>query len=90
MPHSKSWCWAAILRTEPIAAVDATGQAYHALRTLRVEEPDITVSALKAFFARSGCTLDELHIAAADLRENSYREELPEIRIIAAVEPADE
>ncbi|KAJ7186482.1 hypothetical protein C8R46DRAFT_1341889 [Mycena filopes] len=58
-----------------------------ALRTLRADEPclttnSITADALTAFIARSGCTLDELHVVGAAIPGSSYGKEFPAIRLI--------
>ncbi|KAJ7908970.1 hypothetical protein B0H13DRAFT_647975 [Mycena leptocephala] len=50
-----------------------------ALRTLRVVEHGIILGSLKAFIARSQCTLEELQIDASSLSEMTYREAFPTI-----------
>ncbi|KAJ7149163.1 hypothetical protein C8R43DRAFT_1007390 [Mycena crocata] len=59
--------------------------AVPALRKLRVCEPCLTrdpVGALKAFFARSRCELEELRVDEPRLEETQYREAFPAIKSI--------
>ncbi|KAJ7149154.1 hypothetical protein C8R43DRAFT_888153, partial [Mycena crocata] len=59
--------------------------AVPALRKLRVCEPCLTrdpLGALKAFFARSRCELEELRVDEPRLEETQYREAFPAIKSI--------